>query len=162
MEKPKFRHLKSQSIVDKLAADVAPGHYRFYEPFEIPSYLSPRGRYGNTCILVLATTWNPNSDLYGHSPSGNLYYVSTFRDDLDRSQQQEFNKDVQLIFRDADGESYTAHLYDRSEHSVSAVANGTSLPFLKKAFRLPPAKTGTINNLIKCNTSIWPYPTDSS
>jgi hypothetical protein len=166
VEKPKFRILKDQSILDKLAANARPGHYRLYEPSEIPSYLSsrrnPRGRYGNTCVLVLATTWNPSFDLHGYIPRGNLYYVSTFRDDLDRSHQQEFNKDVQLIFKNTDGKPYTAHLYDPSEHSISAVATGTSLPFLKKAFRLPDAKTGTIDDLIECNTSIGPYPTDSS
>jgi hypothetical protein len=166
LEKPKIRLLKDQSMLDKLVADVPPGQYRLYEPLEIPSYLStsrnPRGRYRNTCVLILATTWDPKSNLYGYNPSGILYYVSTFRDDLDRSHQQEFNKDVQLIFKNTDGKPYTAHLYDPSEHSISAVATGTSLPFLKKAFRLPDAKTGAIDDLIECNTSIGPYPTDSS
>lgn len=163
MEKLKFRILKDQSILDEAAADVAPGHYKLYEPFEkLPSYLHPRGRYGNTCVLVLATTCNPNFDLHGYKPSGNLHYVLTFRDDLDRSHQQEFNKDVQLIFKNTDGKPCIAHLYDPSEHSISAVATGTSLRFLKKNFRLPDAKTGTIDDLIECNTSIGPYPTDCS
>ena len=161
----KFKFLKDQTIPDKLAVNVSPGQYRLYEPSEVPSYLisenNPRGKYANTCLLVLATNWNSNFDLFGYKPSGNLYYVSTFRDDLDKSRQQEFNKDVQLIFRDTAGRAWTLHLYDPSEHSISAVVTGTALPFLKKAFRLPDAKSGTIEELEKCNASIWPYPTEA-
>ena len=166
MDKIKFKSLKDQTVPDKLSGDVSPGHYRLYAPLEIPSYLAsqnkPRGRYANTCILVLATTWNSNLDLFGHKPSGNLHYISTFRDDLDKSKQQEFNKDVQLIFKDSRGVARSGHLYDPSDHSISVVATGTGLAFLKEAFRLPDAKTGTIDELIKLNTSIWPYPTADS
>ena len=166
MDKIKFKFLKDETVLDKLSGDISPGRYRLYEPLEIPSYLAsqnkPRGRYANTCILVVATTWNSNLDLFAHKPSGNLYYISTFRDDLDKSKQQEFNKDVQLIFKDSGGKAWTGHLYDPSEHSICAVATGTGLAFLKKAFRLPDAKTGTIDELIKLNTSIYPYPTEDS
>jgi hypothetical protein len=162
----KFRFLKDQTIPDRLADDVSPGRYRLYEPSEIPSYLAsqnnPRGKYANTCSLVLATTWNSSFDLFGYKPSGDLYYISTFRDDLDRTERQEFNKDVQLIFRDIGGSACTIHLYDPNEHSISAVATGTGLRFLKQTFRLPDAKSGRIDELIKHNTSIWPYPTDPS
>jgi hypothetical protein len=161
---PKFRCHNDLLILDKLACDISPGHYKLYEPSEIPSYLSTtsnrRGRYGNTCVLVVATTWNPEVSLYGYSPSGNLYYVWTFRDDLDRRKRQEFNKDIQLIFRNKDGKPYTAHMYDPVEHSLSAVATGTGLQFLKNAFRLPDNETGTIDDLVKFNTSIKPYPSD--
>jgi hypothetical protein len=166
MKNFKCKPLKNVQFTTDLATDVSPQQYRWWESTEIPKYLSssanPLGRYHNNCVLIIAAEWNKKESLGKYRPKGIGYYILTFRDDLNKSGQQELNKDCRFVFLDSSDEYYTVHLFDPNDHAISAVAMGTSMPRLKKVFRLPPEKSGPIEDLIKANSSIWPYKPNHS
>lgn len=90
------------------------------------------------------------------TPSGIAYNISYYRDDLDKNQEQEFNKDPRWVYRATDGKLYNYPYYD-AEHAIAAQCTGTSMAWLEKTFRLPKENSGPLILLDDYRTQYGKY-----
>lgn len=160
----KSRELKNNTLVEKLKELVPPSEFRIWRKSEIPEFLKQRPResdskrasYENQAVLVVATTWSEGKPLGDQFPSGIAYYICYYRDDLDKNQEQEFNKDPRWVYRATDNKVYNYPYYD-DEHSLAAECTGTSMAWLDKSFRLPEENSGPITLLDEYGTQYGDY-----
>lgn len=155
MSKP--RQLSNQ-MFEGLHIIAQAGYFRYFKPGEAPKFLLPEESQ-NTCCMVVATNWNAGM-LGGIQPVETTFCIFRYRPDMHREGEPHFNKDVEFRFKDQNGIPLSLTVSrDAKDHYFNAVATGTNLKYLERAYNLPRKESGTIEELIEGNTSIGPYPT---
>ena len=149
----KTRPLHDQSLYQNLGSEVPSGQFRFYKTQEVPNWIEKHGNYAHCCVLITATTVSDNFSLGSFNPNGQIFTISYFRDDIDYTHGQHFNKDSRAIFLNNDGTSYNLSFKD-NQHLIQTFAAGTSQPYLISTFNLPQKNFGSISELSPCHETL--------
>ena len=153
--------LDNELFFSSAASVLNPGYYQKYVN-DYPSFLqqddSRREPSGNTCKMIVATTWQ-NGRIGNVIPRGRTYFVFTYQDHIHTGGDPHFNNMVQVYTHNAGGQPIRFTMERGIDnHYIRVAATGTSLAYLEQAFRIPANDNGPLSDLLRGGTSIDPYP----